>query len=155
MPPPKNTPVRPREQRDRIAAFMVLRVYQAVNREELFRRLAARIALGNGVQPCFAAQPRMKKGPVNALDNAGRGKRQCGARARNQGRAEPAAFGRCVGEALSMAKSLYWTGSAGFLEVLVAERAQFAAQDPLKLTHMIRKGQLHDERGIKTAAEPN
>ncbi|MFX1764887.1 hypothetical protein PWP93_20330 [Paraburkholderia sp. A1RI-2L] len=59
------------------------------------------------------------------------------------------------GEALSMAKSLYRTGSAGFLEVLVADRAQFAAQDPLKLMHMIRKGQMYDERDIKTAAEPN
>ena len=34
-------------------------------------------------------------------------------------------------QAASMAKSLYRSGSTGFLEVLVADRAQFAAQDAL------------------------
>ncbi|WP_052420751.1 efflux transporter outer membrane subunit [Paraburkholderia ferrariae] len=35
------------------------------------------------------------------------------------------------GQAASMAKSLYRSGSTGFLELLVADRAQFAAQDAL------------------------
>ncbi|MFX1674774.1 TolC family protein [Paraburkholderia sp. A2WS-5] len=35
------------------------------------------------------------------------------------------------GEALSMAKSLYRSGSTGFLEVLVTDRAQFAVRDAL------------------------